>query len=104
MIGTAYGMGAPAGGGGPGGFGQFLPIILIFIVFYFLILFPQQRKQKRHAEMLKGLQKGNRVVTSGGLHGVITGIKEDIVTIEIAKKVNVEIEKSSITATREKGP
>jgi preprotein translocase subunit YajC len=98
----SFAMGKPGGGGGTPGFVGLLPILLMFFVIYFLIIFPQQRKQKQHREMLQALKKGDRVVTSGGLHGTIANIKETIVVLELDKKVSVDVEKSAITSVRER--
>ncbi len=84
------------GGGGGGGMGAFVPLILMFAIFYFLLIRPQQKKAKQHKSMLASIKKGDRVVTSGGLHGVITGITDDVVTMEIAPKVRVKVSRGSI--------
>ena len=63
----------------------------------FLLIRPQQKKAKQHREMLSGLKKGDRVVSSGGLHGVITGLTDDLVTMEIAPKIRVKVSRSSIS-------
>jgi preprotein translocase subunit YajC len=73
-----------------------LPLILIFAVFYFLLILPQQRKQKKHRGMLETLKKGDRVVTSSGIYATIVNIKERTVTLLIADGVKVEIEKGHI--------
>lgn len=102
----AYAMGTGGGGAGGqgGGFGAFLPLIIMFAIFYFLLIRPQQKKAKMHKEMLSSLRKGDRVVSSGGLHGVITGIADDIVTMEIAPKVRVKVSRGSISgAARKEG-
>ena len=93
----AYAMGTGGTGGGQGGgFGAFIPLILMFAIFYFLLIRPQQKKAREHKEMIASLKKGDRVVSSGGLHGVITGITDDIVTMEIAPKVRVKVTRSSV--------
>ncbi|MBW1667592.1 MAG: preprotein translocase subunit YajC [Deltaproteobacteria bacterium] len=93
----AYAMGSGGtGGGGGGGMGAFVPLILMFAIFYFLLIRPQQKKAKQHKSMLASIKKGDRVVTSGGLHGVITGITDDVVTMEIAPKVRVKVSRGSI--------
>jgi preprotein translocase subunit YajC len=86
-------------GGGQGGMGQitaFLPLILLFAVFYFLLIRPQQKRAKQQRAFLENLKKGDKVVTSGGLYGTITGITDTAVTLEIAEKVRVKASKSSI--------
>ncbi|MBW1705556.1 MAG: preprotein translocase subunit YajC [Deltaproteobacteria bacterium] len=105
MINLAYAMGGGGGaaGGQSGGFGAFVPLILMFAIFYFLLIRPQQKKAKQHRELLSALKKGDRVVSSGGLHGVITGMSDDIVTMEIAPKVRVKVSRASISGVASKG-
>lgn len=89
---------APGGGGGAGSSPlAFLPFILIFVLFYFLILRPQQKQSKKKDEMLKSLKRGDNVITSGGIYGKIVNISEDeIVTLEISKGVSIRISRSGI--------
>jgi preprotein translocase subunit YajC len=75
---------------------SFLPLILIFVVFYFLLILPQQRKQKQHQKLLEALKKGDRVITSSGIHGTIASIKERTVMLVIADGVKVEVEKGHV--------
>jgi preprotein translocase subunit YajC len=105
MIDLAYAMGGSGGaaGGQGSGFGAFIPLILMFAIFYFLLIRPQQKKAKQHKELLSALKKGDRVVSSGGLHGVITGLSDDIVTMEIAPKVRVKVSRASISGVASKG-
>ena len=78
------------------GIGQFIPLILIFVIFYFFLIRPQQKKVKEHKAMVEGLKKGDKVVTSGGITGTITRvIDNDKVEVEIAENVKVEIVKST---------
>ncbi len=105
MIGTAYAM-APSGqgqSGGASGMLGLLPFVLMFLVLYFLLIFPQQRKQKRHTELLTNLKKGDRVVTSGGIHGSIIGFKDRIIILKVDDKVKIEVEKSSVAALKGSG-
>ncbi len=74
----------------------FLPLILLFVVFYFLLIRPQQKRAKQHKSFMENLKKGDTVVTSGGLYGKITGITDEAVTIEIAEKVRVKVLKSAV--------
>ncbi len=101
MSALVYAMANPGGGGGGGGFAAFLPFILIFFVFYLLLIRPQQKKQRQHRQMLDSLRKGDKVVTSGGLHGVVVGIndKKNIVVLKVAENVKVEVLKSAIAAS-----
>jgi len=75
---------------------SFLPIILLFVVFYFLLIRPQQQQQKKRKEMLSALQKGDRVISIGGIYGMIKEIKEDIVILRIADNVNIRIARTGI--------
>ncbi|MFB0533045.1 MAG: preprotein translocase subunit YajC [Desulfatiglandales bacterium] len=96
MFDLVYAMGTGGGGGQGGGLGAFLPLIIIFAIFYFLLIRPQQKKAKQHKLILSSLKKGDRVVSSGGLHGVITGLTDDLVTMEICPKVRVKVSRGSI--------
>ncbi|TFH25034.1 MAG: preprotein translocase subunit YajC [Myxococcales bacterium] len=78
------------------GMGQLVMMALIILVFYFLLVRPQQRKQKEHQAMVDALKKNDRVVTSGGLHGRIIEVSGSVVTLEIAKGVSVRQEKSQL--------
>lgn len=85
---------------GPGGLGSFLPMIIILgVIFYFLILRPQQKQRKEHQIMLDNLKKGDKVITIGGIHGMITNIKDKdkIIVVKIADNVKIELSRSSIT-------
>ena len=74
-----------------------LPFILIFGLFYLLILRPQQRQNKQRNLLLKNLKRGDKVITAGGIHGRIINVEEEVVTVEIAKGVNVQVSSSSIS-------
>ena len=89
MTGIAYAMGTggAGGAGGGGGFSAFVPLILMFVIFYFLLIRPQQKKQKLHREMLENLKKGDRIITGGGIHGRITGLSDTTLTVEMASPV-----------------
>ncbi|SEJ12767.1 preprotein translocase subunit YajC [Propionispira arboris] len=74
------------------------PIVIMVIIFYFLLYKPQKKEQKRRKEMLDNINKGNRIMTVGGIYGEITSIKDNIVTVKIADKVEIEVARSSINA------
>jgi len=98
----AYAMGAGAGQGGQGGgFSAIVPLILMFAIFYFLLIRPQQKKAKEHREMVNNLKKGDRVITSGGIHGKITSLDEGTVTVEIADKVKIKVLRGNISVINE---
>ena len=75
---------------------QFAPFLVIFAIFYFLLIMPMRKRQKKHQEMLGKLAKGDRVITSGGLFGTIVEVQEDVVTLRIAESVKVQVARSGI--------
>jgi len=93
---VAHAMGPTPGGGSSGGISVFIPLILMFAVFYFLLIRPQQKKTRQHQDMLKSLKVGDRVVTTGGIFGTIVAGGEQVIKLEIADKVRVEVGRSYI--------
>ena len=94
---------AQSAAGGLAGAGQFLPLILIFGIMYFLLIRPQQKKAKEHKAMVSSLRRGDQVVTQGGLIGKVTKVKEDNeVEVEIAPDVKVRVVQSTITVVLNK--
>ncbi|MCD6080975.1 MAG: preprotein translocase subunit YajC [Candidatus Omnitrophica bacterium 4484_49] len=85
----------------PNPLAAFLPLIIIFGVFYFLLIRPQQKKQKEHQKMLDSLKRNDRVVTIGGIHGVIQDIKKDTVVLKIDDETKVMVDKSAIARKKE---
>ena len=98
FISTAWAQGARAAGGGLlGGIEGFLPIVLIFVVFYFLLIRPQQKRAKQHREMLTNIRRGDRVITGGGLYGTVTKVvSETEVVVQIAEAVKVRVARGTI--------
>ena len=84
-------------------FSSFTLMIILFAIFYFLIIRPQQKKAKEHKEMLSKLTKGDNVITSGGLHGRITSVGEETVTMEISENVRVKVNKEAIVSRKPQG-
>ncbi len=102
MVDEAFAMGpAPPAGAGGGGSMSFLismaPFILMFLIMYLLLFRPQQKKQREHQEMLEALKNGDKVATQGGLIGVVSGLKADVVTLRIAENTKVEVLRSAVT-------
>lgn len=94
---------AQSAAGGLGGAGQFLPLILIFAIMYFLLIRPQQKKAKEHRAMVDALRRGDQVVTQGGIIGKVTKVKEDgEVEVEIASGVKIRVVQSTIAAVTSK--
>ena len=81
----------------------FLPIIILFAIFYFLLIRPQQKKAKEHKNMIANLQKGNRVVTSSGIYGTIQSIDDTNISLEIADKVKIKMVRSNVAAVLSEG-
>ena len=107
MISTAFAMGsnqgAPAAKGG--GFGDpsfIIMMVMIFGIFYFLMIRPQQKKQKELQAMLNNLAYGDMVMTTGGIHGKITGLADAVITLEIADKVRIKVARSAIGTVLQK--
>jgi len=99
LISTAYAMGATGGQAGQaGGIAGFLPIIILFAIFYFLLIRPQQKKAKEHKGMIANLKKGTRIVTSGGIYGTIVSIDDTTIGLEIAEKVKIKISRGNVAA------
>ncbi|MBI4529432.1 MAG: preprotein translocase subunit YajC [Deltaproteobacteria bacterium] len=91
---------------GPSALVSFLPLVLVFVVFYLLLIRPQQKKVKEHKEMLRQLKKNDEVMTSGGIYGKVVALTEDVVTLEVAPKVQIRVHRPQIsTVSRpEKAP
>jgi len=83
--------------GGAAALAQFLPIIAIGLVFYFLVIAPASKQRKKTAEMLSALKKGDRVLTTGGIYGTIQGVEPDAVYLKIAENVKVKVARSAIS-------
>lgn len=92
-----------AAGPQPSMLGGILPLIIIFVVFWFLLLRPQMKRAKEHRELLSKLQKGDEVITSGGMAGRIEDLGESFVVVEVADKVSVKVQRGAITAVLPKG-
>ena len=99
LISTAYAQGAGGLFDSSSAMVQFLPLVLIFVVFYFLLIRPQQQKQKQHRTMLSALRRGDRVVTGGGIIGTVNRVASDEeVEVDIAQGVRVRVLRSTITS------
>ncbi|HEX7674093.1 MAG TPA: preprotein translocase subunit YajC [Bdellovibrio sp.] len=101
LVSTAFAQSAPAAGGGqPSSFEMFVPFIFIFVIFYFLIIRPQSKRQKEHQKFLTELKRGDEVITSSGILGRIEGITDQFVTVEIADGVKVKMLRTQIATTQ----
>jgi preprotein translocase subunit YajC len=102
LVDNAHAMGAQgqAAAGGENPILGFMPFILIMVVFYFLMIRPQQKRQKEHEAMLGAIQRGDEVVTTGGLMGKVTGVTDDALTIEIAQNIKVKVLRTGIASVK----
>lgn len=89
--------------GQPGGLMSFLPLIIIFVIFYFLLIRPQMKRAKEHKNLVANLNTGDEVVTNGGLLGKITKVGESFVTVELADNVSIKIQKHAVASVMPKG-
>ena len=101
-IGEAFALGGqstPGDGTEPNFLLQMLPFLLIFVVMYFLLIRPQHRKQKQQQQMVDALKKGDKIVTQGGVHGTIVGLKEKegVMVVQVAKDVRIEVSRGSVS-------
>ena len=97
FVSTAYAQTAAPAAGGADMIVQFLPLILIFVVFYFLLIRPQQKKMKEHKSMLEAIRRGDRVVTGGGIIGTVTKVgPDDELQVEIAENVRVRVMRATV--------
>jgi preprotein translocase subunit YajC len=93
----------PAAGGGAAAFLQLVPLIFIFVIFYFLLIRPQQKRMKQHREQIGSVKKGDTVITGGGLVGKVTKVDEQEVEVEIAPSIRVRAIKSTLSDVRPAG-
>jgi preprotein translocase subunit YajC len=95
---TLFYLTAQAEGQAPqgGGLGSFMPLILIFVIFYFLLIRPQKQKQKKLQLQVDAMRTGDKVITAGGIHGLVTNVKNQSVTVKVDNNVKIEFEKGSI--------
>ncbi len=103
---VAYAMGG-AGGGAEGGgspVAAFMPLILMFVIFYFLLIRPQQKKAKQHKEVLAGLKKGDKIITTGGLYGRITSVEGDVLTVDLGNDLQVEVNRGFVSGLADRAP
>ena len=107
FISNAYAQAAPAATGGAegmmGSLGTMLPLVLMFVVLYFVMIRPQMKRQKEHKTMIEALAKGDEIVTSGGVLGRVAKMGESYLHVEIASGVEVQVQRSSVVQVLPKG-
>lgn len=77
---------------------QFLPLIIIAVLFYFLLIRPQQKKQKEHQKLVTAIKTGDKVITSGGIHGIVANVKESTILLKVADNVKIEMDKVAVVS------
>jgi preprotein translocase subunit YajC len=105
MESIAWAQGTGGGGAGGGGFGtgglvSFVPFVLIFVVFYFLLIRPQQKRQKEQKALLEALKKGDKIVTTSGIWGTVTNLGKETVTLQIADNTKIRMQRENIARVR----
>lgn len=103
LIGNAWAAGAGGASGQTGGWQMIIFIVIIFAIFWLFLIRPQQKKQKEHQKMIQALNSGDEVVTTGGIMGKITNVSDQYLTLEIAKGVEVKVQRHSVGSILPKG-
>ncbi|MEI7864092.1 MAG: preprotein translocase subunit YajC [Chthoniobacterales bacterium] len=93
---TLLAQAAPASSEPPPALFQFAPLIIIAVLFYFLLIRPQQKKQKDHEKLVAGIKSGDKVITTGGIHGIVSNVKETTLLLKVADNVKLEMDRSAI--------
>jgi len=97
-VGTAWAQAAP--GGGPPVAIQVAPLLLLGVIFYFLLVRPEQRRRKEHEQLVSALKRNDQVVLASGIHGRVTGVGDKVLTVEIARGVQVQVERSGVQSVQ----
>lgn len=97
---NAYAMAGGAEKQGGTGMEGIVMLVIMFAIFYFLLIRPQQKRAKQHKQLVQNLKAGDQVVTAGGIHGKVTAVQDTLVTMEIASNVRVKVNRSSIVGTK----
>ena len=100
MVSEAFAMAGGASKGGGQGYEGLIMLVLMFAIFYFLLIRPQQKRAKQHRELVSALKSGDQIVTAGGMHGKVVSVEETTATIEIATGVKVKMNRTSITEVK----
>ncbi len=100
MVSEAFAMAGGASKGGGQGYEGLIMLVLMFAIFYFLLIRPQQKRAKQHRELVSALKPGDQIVTAGGLYGKVAAIEETTVTVEVATGVKIKMNRSSVTEVK----
>lgn len=102
FINNVWAQGAEAGGTGSA-IASLLPLVLLFVLFYFMLIRPQQKRQKQHREMVAGIEKGDEIATVGGTLGKVVNVNENFITLEIANGIEVKLQRHAVSTMLPKG-
>jgi len=100
-MGSELAISAFAAQAGPGGLITYLPLVLIMVIFYFLLILPAQRRQKKTNQMLQALKNGDKVITNGGIYGTIVGLEDQTVQLRVADQVKIKLSKNAIVGLQQ---
>ncbi len=102
-VSEAFAMAGNATGqaGGRSGYEGIIMLVIMFAIFYFLLIRPQQKRAKQHKELVESLKAGDQVVTAGGIHGKVASVQDNIVTLEVATGVKIKVNRSSVVSTKQ---
>jgi preprotein translocase subunit YajC len=101
-VSEAYAMAANGGAeGGRPGYEGVIMLVIMFAIFYFLLIRPQQKRAKEHRQLVESLKVGDAIVTAGGVHGKVTALQDTVITIEVATGVKIRVNRSSIVGTKQ---
>ena len=103
FISNAYAQSTAANGGAAGSLVQFLPLVLMFVVLYFIMIRPQMKRQKEHRSMIEALAKGDEVVVGGGVIGRVAKMGDSVLHVEVAKDVEIQVQRSAVVQVLPKG-
>ncbi len=99
---TLVGQAQPASPGGGSFITAIIPFVLVFVIFYLLIILPSRRKQKKHQQMVDELKPGDKIITTGGIHGTVMGVQQDKIEIKISANVKIDISKNAVAVIQNK--
>jgi len=100
MVSTAYAMASNgAAQGGQNGYQGIIMLVIMFAIFYFLLIRPQQKRAKQHKQLIESIKVGDEVTTAGGIHGKVAALQESVVTLEVASGVKIKFNRSAIVTT-----
>ncbi|MCD6517717.1 MAG: preprotein translocase subunit YajC [Candidatus Aminicenantes bacterium] len=101
---TLVGQAQPASPGGGSFITAIIPFVLVFVIFYLLIILPSRKKQKKHQQMVDELKPGDKIITTGGIHGTVMGVQQDKIEVKISANVKIDISKNAVAVIQNKNP